>query len=64
MARNRKHQKARHTTVEGFRPTANPAQAAAMRDLRRSSAASKHDSRPARLRTRAGVKRAAVREYA
>lgn len=49
------------TKAPKFRPTANPELAAAMRDLRRSSAASSHDNRPNRTRTRSNAKRAAIR---
>lgn len=40
---------------------ANPEFAAAMRELRRSSAAGTHDNRPNRVRTRRDVKRDAIR---
>lgn len=48
-------------TASKFRPTANPEMAAAMRELRRSSAASSHDNRPKRQRTRSASKRAAIK---
>jgi len=44
-----------------YRAVANPEMAAAMRGLRRSSAAQPHDNRPNRARTRSASKRAAVR---
>lgn len=44
--------------------TANPEMAAAMRDLRRSSAASPHkDRRTRRVRTRSAARRAAMADY-
>ena len=44
-----------------YRPVANPALAAAMREIRRSSAASPQDSRPNRERSRQDAKRAAIK---
>ena len=41
-------------------PVANPALAKAMHGLRSSSAASPHDTRPNRQRTRADARRAAI----
>lgn len=42
------------------REAANHTRALAVQELRRSGAAGKHDPRPARLRTRTDVKRAAL----
>lgn len=50
-------------STKSYRPTANPELAAAMRELRRSSATSKHDTRPRRQRSRQDSKRAAIRAY-
>ena len=44
-----------------YQPTANPAYAAGMREIRKSNAAGTHDSRPARERSRADAKRAAIK---
>lgn len=44
-----------------YKPTANPAYAEGMRELRRSNAAGSHDSRPARERSRSDAKRAAIK---
>lgn len=57
------HQKRHRVTAPGYRPTANPAQAAANRERARSSAAGSHDSRPRRQRTRHAAKRAALRDW-
>jgi len=47
-----------------YKGTANPAYAAGMREIRRSGAAGTHgDRRTKRLRTRANVKRAALRDW-
>lgn len=43
---------------------ANKAYIHAMRELRKSSAATPHDTRPNRQRTRATVKRQAIKEFA
>jgi hypothetical protein len=45
----------------GFQPTANPERAQAMAEIRRSSAASSHDTRPKRERSRRDAKRASIR---
>lgn len=52
---------AKNTKASKFTPVANPEFAAAMRDLGRSSAASKHDNRPNRQRTRSNAKRQAIK---
>lgn len=44
--------------------TENKAYIQAMRELRRSNAATTHDNRPNRQRTRSSVKAQAIREYA
>lgn len=61
-ATERKLSKTPRTRKNGFTPSANPEQAEAMRLLGRSSATEKHDSRPNRQRTRAGAKKAALRD--
>ena len=43
---------------------ANTAYIVAMRELRRSNAATTHDNRPNRQRTRANVKNQAIKEFA
>ena len=43
---------------------ANTAYIVAMRELRRSNAATMHDNRPNRQRTRANIKAQAIKEYA
>lgn len=48
--------------AEKYRGTENPEMAKAMRDLRRSSAASPHDSRPKRERSRHAARNAAVKD--
>jgi hypothetical protein len=45
----------------GFTPVANPERAKAMAEIRRSSAASSHDTRPNRQRSRRDAKRASIR---
>lgn len=47
-----------------YKAPANPELHAAMMDLRRSSAASPHDSRPKRERSRKDSKRAAIKRSA
>lgn len=59
MAKNRKHQKRRRITAEGFTPTQNPDQAYWMRAL--SGAAGKHTPKP-RKGTRRQRERQAVRD--
>lgn len=44
--------------------TENKAYIEAMRELRRSNAATTHDNRPNRQRTRSAIKQVAIREYA
>lgn len=61
MAKNRKHQKRRNITLEGFIPTQNPAQAEAMRELASSNAAQKHVSAP-RKGTRREREQQAIRD--
>ena len=53
MKKNKKH-----------KATENKAYIEAMRELRRSNAATAHDNRPNRQRTRSAVKQCAIREYA
>ena len=48
---------------KNFKPTRNEELHRAMMELRRSSAASAHDSRPKRERTRLDSKRAAVKDW-
>lgn len=48
------------TKTPKFRAIANPEMAAAMRGLRSSNAATSHDNRPKRVRTRSNSKRAAI----
>jgi len=43
---------------------ANTAYIVAMRELRRSNAATTHDNRPNRQRTRANIKNQAIKEFA
>ena len=43
---------------------ANTAYIVAMRELRKSNAATTHDNRPNRQRTRDAIKQVAIREYA
>jgi hypothetical protein len=42
----------------------NKAYIHAMRELRKSNAATTHDNRPKRLRTRANIRQQAIKEYA
>lgn len=59
--KNRKHQKRRNESVEGFRPAANPELAAWMHQLRSSSAAVRHTPKP-RKGSRSRRKRQAIRD--
>jgi len=52
------------TRKNGFTPTANPEQAEAMRLIGRSNATSPVDPRPNKQKTRAGAKKAALRDQA
>lgn len=47
-----------------IRKTENKPYIEAMRELRRSNAATAHDNRPNRLRTRKNIIRAAIKEFA
>lgn len=56
-----KKNRRKRTSVEGFRPAANPEMARAMRELRRSNATMRHIPRP-RKGTRAERERQALRD--
>ena len=56
MGKNNKPKKVKYTK------TANPELAAAMQELRRSSATSPHDTRPNRQRSRKDAKEASIRD--